>query len=218
MMVTAIARMERGPIVPPDPPHRHLAGDRAQDQQDRRRPDERQDRQLEGFAGLRVHRRPLRGARPQAEVEQYVVVGANSTILLTMPPKLCWSATGTAGRLPERVRSLVYLDTLLPQDGQRAWDLIIEPVRRRFLNTTEDGLTHLAGRMSLTASTVHISPAPTPSPSTFDARQGCMTGVRAILRRHIRCDLPAPVGCRWLVDGQRAVPPRPCRRGARTGR
>ena len=61
----------------------------------------------------------------------------------TMPPKLCWSATGTAGRLPERVRSLVYLDALLPQDGQRAWDLIIEPVRRRFLSTTEDGLTHL---------------------------------------------------------------------------
>jgi pimeloyl-ACP methyl ester carboxylesterase len=57
--------------------------------------------------------------------------------------------TGASSRLPGRVRSLVYLDGLLPQDGQRG-DLIIEPVRRRFLSTTEDGLT--AARMRSTTS------------------------------------------------------------------
>ena len=51
--------------------------------------------------------------------------------------------TGVSSRLPGRIRSLVYLDALLPQDGQSAWDLIIEPVRRKYLATTEDGLTHI---------------------------------------------------------------------------
>ena len=82
--------------------------------------------------------------------------------------------TGTSSRLPGRVRSLVYLDALPPQDGQRAWDLIIEPVRRRFLSTTEDGLTHLPApelgeRVSPHPLSAYLQPLRL-SPSTFDAR------------------------------------------------
>jgi pimeloyl-ACP methyl ester carboxylesterase len=51
--------------------------------------------------------------------------------------------TGVSSRLPGRIRSLLYIDELLPQDGQSAWDLIIEPLRRNYLATTEDGLTQL---------------------------------------------------------------------------
>ena len=55
--VTAIARRNAGPVVAADRPDGELAGERAHDQQDRRRPDERQD--LEGV--LELLRRPRGG-------------------------------------------------------------------------------------------------------------------------------------------------------------
>ncbi len=67
--VTAIARMNAGPIVAPDRPHGELAGDRAQDQQDRRRPDERAgSTSSNGCPVSSVDRRPGSGVRPHAEV------------------------------------------------------------------------------------------------------------------------------------------------------
>lgn len=83
--------------------------------------------------------------------------------------------TGGSSRLPGRVRAMVYLDALLPQDGQRAWDLIIEPVRRRFLDTTEDGLTHLPSpelgdRVSRHSLATYLQPVHL-APLTFDVRQ-----------------------------------------------
>jgi pimeloyl-ACP methyl ester carboxylesterase len=83
--------------------------------------------------------------------------------------------TGSSSRPPGRVRALVYLDGHLPQDGQRAWDLIIKPVRRRFLNTTEDGLTHrpppeLGDRVSPHPLSTYLQPVHL-APSTFDARR-----------------------------------------------
>jgi pimeloyl-ACP methyl ester carboxylesterase len=49
--------------------------------------------------------------------------------------------SGVSSRLPGRVRSLVYLDAIVPQDGQALWDLITDPLRGDFLRNTTDGLT-----------------------------------------------------------------------------
>ncbi len=40
--------------------------------------------------------------------------------------------TGVADRVPERLRHLVYLNALVPQDGQSAFDLLLPEMRRRF--------------------------------------------------------------------------------------
>jgi pimeloyl-ACP methyl ester carboxylesterase len=92
--------------------------------------------------------------------------------------------TGVSSRLPGRIRSLVYLDALLPQDGQSAWDLIIEPVRRKYLATTEDGLTHipppeLGKRVPPHPLATYFQPLRL-APSTFAVLTRCMSGRKTI--------------------------------------
>ncbi|HSH79243.1 MAG TPA: alpha/beta fold hydrolase [Herpetosiphonaceae bacterium] len=51
-------------------------------------------------------------------------------------------ATGVAGRIPERIAHLVYLNALVPEDGQSAFDLTPPAFRRRFeagIRTTGEG-------------------------------------------------------------------------------
>ncbi len=66
--VTVMNRRNDDAVVATDRPDGVLAGHGAQDQQDRRRADERQDRQRERLARLGVDRRPLRRVGPDAEV------------------------------------------------------------------------------------------------------------------------------------------------------
>lgn len=42
--------------------------------------------------------------------------------------------TGVADRVPDRIRALVYLDAMVPDDGQSAFDLVGERARARFLD------------------------------------------------------------------------------------
>jgi pimeloyl-ACP methyl ester carboxylesterase len=52
--------------------------------------------------------------------------------------------TGVSDRLPGRIRSLVYLDAMVPSDGEAQWDLMSEDFHKMFLGNTSDGLTTAA--------------------------------------------------------------------------
>jgi pimeloyl-ACP methyl ester carboxylesterase len=52
--------------------------------------------------------------------------------------------TGASDRLQGRVRSLVYLDAMVPADGEKQWDLMSEMFHNAFLGNTSDGLTTAA--------------------------------------------------------------------------
>lgn len=41
--------------------------------------------------------------------------------------------TGVAARRGQRIRSLIYLDAFLPQDGQALWDIVDEATRARYI-------------------------------------------------------------------------------------
>lgn len=49
-------------------------------------------------------------------------------------------STGVADRTSARVTHLIYLDAILPQPGERLWDLIDDDFRNGFLSTAYDGL------------------------------------------------------------------------------
>jgi hypothetical protein len=44
-------------------------------------------------------------------------------------------------RLPGRIRSLVYLDAMVPSDGESMWNLVGDGFHQAFLGGTSDGLT-----------------------------------------------------------------------------
>ncbi|MCK2222034.1 alpha/beta hydrolase (plasmid) [Actinomadura sp. ATCC 31491] len=48
--------------------------------------------------------------------------------------------TGAADRLPERVSALVYLDAVVPGDGDSCWALVSEQERAWYLDVTADGV------------------------------------------------------------------------------
>ena len=89
--------------------------------------------------------------------------------------------TDVSSRLPRRIRSLVYVDALPPQDGQSARDLI-EPVRRNYLATTEDGLApyhhpELGKRVTPHPLATYFQPLCL-APSTFAARHKVYVGAQ----------------------------------------
>ncbi len=47
--------------------------------------------------------------------------------------------TGAADRLPERVDSLVYLDAVVPADGDSCWALVSDAERRWYLDVVDTG-------------------------------------------------------------------------------
>lgn len=47
--------------------------------------------------------------------------------------------TGAAGRVPERVDSLVYLDAVVPAQGDSCWSLVSEQERRWYLDVVDTG-------------------------------------------------------------------------------
>ncbi|MEV0414144.1 alpha/beta fold hydrolase [Streptomyces sp. NPDC050448] len=50
--------------------------------------------------------------------------------------------TGAADRVPERVKGLVYVDAMVPEDGQSTWSLVTDNEREWYLSgTAENGYT-----------------------------------------------------------------------------
>ena len=47
--------------------------------------------------------------------------------------------TGVADRIPERVDALVFLDAVLPRDGESCWDLVNDDERRWYLGVDASG-------------------------------------------------------------------------------
>ncbi|WP_395311202.1 alpha/beta fold hydrolase [Mycobacterium sp. AMU20-3851] len=47
--------------------------------------------------------------------------------------------TGVADRIPARVDSLVFLDAVVPQDGESCWDLVNDEERRWYLGVDDTG-------------------------------------------------------------------------------
>lgn len=47
--------------------------------------------------------------------------------------------TAVADRIPDRVRSLVYLDALVPRDGESCWDIVNDDERRWYLDLDDSG-------------------------------------------------------------------------------
>jgi pimeloyl-ACP methyl ester carboxylesterase len=47
--------------------------------------------------------------------------------------------TGVADRIPERVDALVYLDALVPRDGESRWHLVNDEERQRYLDVDDTG-------------------------------------------------------------------------------
>lgn len=46
---------------------------------------------------------------------------------------------GVADRIPERVDSLVFIDAVVPRDGESCWDLVNDDERRWYLDVDESG-------------------------------------------------------------------------------
>jgi pimeloyl-ACP methyl ester carboxylesterase len=47
---------------------------------------------------------------------------------------------GASERLPERIRTLVFLDALVPNDGDSVWSIFPPPLREMFISAAPDGL------------------------------------------------------------------------------
>lgn len=47
--------------------------------------------------------------------------------------------TGVADRIPDRVDSLVFVDAVVPRDGESCWDLVNDEERRWYLGVDESG-------------------------------------------------------------------------------
>lgn len=47
--------------------------------------------------------------------------------------------TGVADRIPERVRALVYIDALVPRDGESCWHLVNDEERQWYLDVDDTG-------------------------------------------------------------------------------
>ncbi|WP_163890628.1 alpha/beta fold hydrolase [Mycolicibacterium hippocampi] len=47
--------------------------------------------------------------------------------------------TAVADRMPERIDSLVYIDAVVPRDGESCWDIVDEEMRRWYLDVDDTG-------------------------------------------------------------------------------
>jgi pimeloyl-ACP methyl ester carboxylesterase len=82
---------------------------------------------------LETHINDVVNAITYAKLSDVVLVGHSYAGLVI---------TGAADRLGSRVAALVYLDALVPQDGQRGWELLNDVFKGAFLaGVEEDGLS-----------------------------------------------------------------------------
>jgi pimeloyl-ACP methyl ester carboxylesterase len=66
----------------------------------------------------------------ESEVDDLVLVGHSYGGMVI---------TGVADRIPENVDALVYIDALVPHDGESCWDLVTDAERRWYLDVDDTG-------------------------------------------------------------------------------
>ncbi|UBU18655.1 alpha/beta fold hydrolase [Nonomuraea gerenzanensis] len=85
---------------------------------------------LHGGVNLDTHIRDVTGVLAAERLQDVVLVGHSYGGMVI---------TGVADRMPGRVSSLVYLDAVVPADGQSMWDLVSDTERQWYLQVTEAG-------------------------------------------------------------------------------
>ena len=81
---------------------------------------------LEEPVGLDLHVRDVVTVLEWHELEQAILVGHSYGGMVI---------SGVASQMPDRIRTLFYLDAFLPANGQSLWDLIAEPVRASMMDS-----------------------------------------------------------------------------------
>ena len=79
---------------------------------------------------LHTHIADVIGLVEMEELENVVLVGHSYGGMVI---------TAVADRIPDRVRSLVYLDALVPRDGESCWDIVNDDERRWYLDLDDSG-------------------------------------------------------------------------------
>jgi pimeloyl-ACP methyl ester carboxylesterase len=85
---------------------------------------------LHGGVNLETHIQDVLAEMAAQHVEDAVLVGHSYGGMVI---------TAVADRVPQQVDSLVYLDALVPRDGQSCWHLVNDDERRWYLDVDETG-------------------------------------------------------------------------------
>jgi pimeloyl-ACP methyl ester carboxylesterase len=87
---------------------------------------------LSGGVNLETHVQDVVGLLAVENVEDAVLDGHSYGGMVI---------TGVADRMPERVDSLVYLDAMVPRDGDSCWKLVTDAERNWYADVEENGYT-----------------------------------------------------------------------------
>jgi pimeloyl-ACP methyl ester carboxylesterase len=85
---------------------------------------------LHGGVDLETHVQDVTGVLVADDVQNAVLVGHSYGGMVI---------TGAADRAPDRVGSLVYLDAVVPRDGDSMWNLVSDQERQWYQDVVEDG-------------------------------------------------------------------------------
>jgi pimeloyl-ACP methyl ester carboxylesterase len=88
------------------------------------------ERQPRGGVNLETHIRDVTGLLEADDVRDAVLVGHSYGGMVI---------TGVADRMPSRVDSLVYLDAVVPSDGDSCWRLVTDRERQWYADVDETG-------------------------------------------------------------------------------
>ncbi|RVX38645.1 alpha/beta hydrolase family protein [Nonomuraea polychroma] len=85
---------------------------------------------LHGGLNLETHIQDVTGVLAAENIENAVLAGHSYGGMVI---------SGVAGRMPDRVDSLVYLDAVVPQPGDSMWSLVSDRERQWYLDVVETG-------------------------------------------------------------------------------
>ncbi|GAA3594234.1 alpha/beta fold hydrolase [Nonomuraea rosea] len=85
---------------------------------------------LHGTVNLDTHLQDVTALLAAENIQDAVLVGHSYGGMVI---------TGVADRLPGRVRALVYLDAVVPEDGDSCWSLVSERERQWYTDVVENG-------------------------------------------------------------------------------
>ncbi|MCO6010744.1 alpha/beta fold hydrolase [Actinoallomurus purpureus] len=123
---------------------------------------------LHGAVNLDTHIQDVTGVLAAENIRDAVLVGHSYGGMVI---------TGAADRAPDRVDSLVYLDAMVPEDGDSCWTLVTDQERRWYADVVETGY----GVRPLP----FFDPRATPHPIASLLQPLRMTGDLAHIRRRV---------------------------------
>lgn len=85
---------------------------------------------LQGTVNLDTHIQDVTGVLEAANVRDAVLVGHSYGGMVI---------TGVADRVPDRVTAMVYLDAMVPQNGDSCWSLVSDRERQGYADVVETG-------------------------------------------------------------------------------